>query len=84
MFTRVSDHQLFFTNLKLIFAAARNNPVQLRPRDDIKIEASQERIALGDTVDLQCKSSTPGAAITWSKVDDDLANNIQVQAGFLR
>jgi hypothetical protein len=60
--------------------------VQVRPRPsaDIKIEASQDRVALGDTVDLQCKSSSPGAAITWSKVDDDLANNIQVQAGFLR
>ncbi|CAB3365823.1 Hypothetical predicted protein [Cloeon dipterum] len=52
--------------------------------EEITIDSSQERINLGDTIDLQCKSTAPGSAISWSKVDDDLANNIQVQGGFLR
>ncbi|XP_065349470.1 basement membrane-specific heparan sulfate proteoglycan core protein isoform X3 [Cloeon dipterum] len=57
----------------------------LRPStEEITIDSSQERINLGDTIDLQCKSTAPGSAISWSKVDDDLANNIQVQGGFLR
>ncbi|XP_059491072.1 basement membrane-specific heparan sulfate proteoglycan core protein isoform X8 [Neocloeon triangulifer] len=66
-------------------AARQRPPLQPRPREEtIKIEASQDRINLGDTVDLQCKSTVPGSAVSWSKVGDDLANNIQVQGGFLR
>jgi hypothetical protein len=51
----------------------------------LRIDASQDIIRVGDTVDVQCSASgdTP-VTFSWSKVGERMENNVQVAGNLLR
>ncbi|XP_071451008.1 basement membrane-specific heparan sulfate proteoglycan core protein [Hetaerina americana] len=51
----------------------------------LHIDASQEIIRVGDTVDIRCGvSGDPAAVISWSKPGEQFASNIQTRGNLLR
>lgn len=51
----------------------------------LRIDASQDVIRVGDTVDVRCSASgdTP-VTFSWSKVGERIENNVQVAGNLLR
>lgn len=51
----------------------------------LRIDASQDVVHVGDTVDVRCSASgdTP-VTFSWSKVGERLENNVQIAGSLLR
>ncbi|XP_021927336.1 basement membrane-specific heparan sulfate proteoglycan core protein isoform X6 [Zootermopsis nevadensis] len=51
----------------------------------LRIDASQDVIRVGDTVDVQCSASgDPSVTFLWTKVGERIENNVQVSGNLLR
>jgi hypothetical protein len=51
----------------------------------LRIDASQDVIRVGDTVDIRCSASGDiPVTFSWSKVGERLENNVQIAGNLLR
>lgn len=51
---------------------------------ELTITASAPDAKYGDYLDLHCRSNEQGVVVTWTKVNDRLADNVQIHGAYLR